>query len=82
MSTLTASIANMEKLNFEYSLKNIQTPSDTSYKLKLTEKIESVIKRMRWKAQHFLKDDKQNESKERKENCAFQTRTNRDNVKN
>ncbi len=40
----------MEKLSFGYSLKNIPIPSDGSYKLKLMEKTEMVIKRMRWKA--------------------------------
>ena len=40
----------MEKINFNYLLKNIPIPSKTSYELKLIEKIESVIKRMRWKA--------------------------------
>ena len=40
----------MEKLNLGYSLKNIPIPSQRSYKLKLMEKTEMVIKRMRWKA--------------------------------
>ena len=40
----------MEKLKFEYSTKNIPLPSERSYKLQLIEKIEMVIKRMRWKA--------------------------------
>ena len=39
----------MEKLKFEYSTKNIPLPSERSYKLQLIEKIETVIKRMRWK---------------------------------
>ena len=39
----------MEKINFAYSLKNIPTPDKTSYKLKFIDKIEAVIKRMRWK---------------------------------
>ena len=64
----------MEKVNFEYSLKNIPTPSDISYKLKLTEKIGSVIRRMRWKAKNYLKNDKHDDSNERKENYGFKTR--------
>ena len=40
----------MEKLSFGYSLKNIPIPSEKSYKLKLMEKTEMIIKRMRWKA--------------------------------
>lgn len=43
----------MEKLQFDYSYKNIPTPSQHSYRLQLIEKVEMVIKRMRWRA-HFL----------------------------
>lgn len=49
----------MEKLNFNYSMKNIPIPSNKSYKLKLVEKIELVVKRIRWKAYFFLEDEKQ-----------------------
>ena len=44
----------MEKINFNYSLKNIPVPSKSSYQLKLIDKIESVIKRMQWKAHFFV----------------------------
>ena len=47
----------MENINFNYSLKNIPAATKTSYQLMLTEKIESVIKRMRWKAHFYLKKD-------------------------
>ena len=43
----------MEKINFNYSLKNIPIPSKSSYQLELIDKIESLIIRMRWKA-HYL----------------------------
>ena len=49
----------MEKKNFNYSLKNIPVPSVTTYKMKLIEKVESVIKRMRWKAIFFTKENKE-----------------------
>ena len=39
----------MEKLKFDYSMKNIPVTTDRSYLLKLIEQIEMVIKRMRWK---------------------------------
>ena len=42
-----------EKLNFGYSLKNIPTRNERTYKLKLIEKIELLIKNMRWKAIFF-----------------------------
>ena len=46
----------MNSQSFNYSLKNIPIPDNTSYKLLLIEKIESFIKRIRWKAFFFLKD--------------------------
>ena len=54
----------MEKLNYNYPFKNITTPTKTSYQLALVEKIESVIKRMRWKALVFSNgDNKENNTK-------------------
>ena len=50
----------MEEVNFNYSLKNIPTPTKTSYQLMLMEKIDSFIKRMRWKAHFYLKKDTSN----------------------
>ena len=54
----------MEKLQFDYSYKNIPILSERNYKLQLMEIIEIVIKRMRWK-EHFYnkkKDFKENET--------------------
>ena len=48
----------MDRRTFNYSLKNIPIPSEKSYKLKLIEKVEQVIKRMRWKAHFFDSKDK------------------------
>ena len=42
----------MEKLKFDYSMKNIPVTTERSYLLKLIEQIEMVIKRMRWKVIH------------------------------
>ena len=44
----------MERINFNYSLKNIPIPTKSANCLKRIDKIESVIKRMRWKAFFFL----------------------------
>ena len=44
----------MEKIQFDYSMKNIPIPSRAAYTTNLLEKVESVIKRMRWKAYFFL----------------------------
>ena len=55
----------MEKVNCSYSLKNIPTPNERTYKLQLIEKIESFIKNLRWKAILFI-----NNSKETTESCA------------
>ena len=38
----------MEKINFGYSIKNIGIPQEKTCLLQLIEKIEMVIKRMRW----------------------------------
>lgn len=55
----------MENLQFDYSVKNIPIPPKDTYKIRLLEKVESVIKRMRWKALFFLnqKPDQQQSNK-------------------
>ena len=53
----------MEKLSFDYMLKNVPLPDKRSYQLKLIEKIESVLKRVRWTTHFFLsKENQQSES--------------------
>ena len=47
----------MNSRNFNYSLKNIPIPDNTSYKLQLIEKIKSFIKRIHWKAHFFLNSE-------------------------
>ena len=54
----------MNSQSFNYSLKNIPIPDNTSYKLLLIEKIESFIKRIRWKAFFFVN----NNDKEKNQN--------------
>ena len=44
----------MEKLQLHYSPKNIPIPSERSYKLQLMDKIDQVIKGMRWKAFFYM----------------------------
>ena len=46
----------MERFNFGYSKKNIPLTNKYNYKLQLIDKIEAVIKRMRWKA-IFMEND-------------------------
>ena len=48
LSTLQVN-SSMEKFNFGYSIKNIAIPSERAYKIQLMQKIELVIKRMKWK---------------------------------
>ena len=43
----------MEKVNFNYSLKNIPIPSNNLYLKTLIDKVSSLIRRMRWKAYFF-----------------------------
>ena len=47
----------MEKTNLHYSTKNIPTASINNYKAQLINKIEAVIRRMRWKAIFFQAND-------------------------
>ena len=51
----------MEKINLGYSIKNIPIPSERTYLLQLVEKIESVIKCMRWKATFFNEENSNEE---------------------
>ena len=44
----------MDKIHFDYSMKNIPLPSNDANKKTLLTKIESFIKHMLWKAQFFL----------------------------
>ena len=62
----------MEKLSFDYSLKNILLPDKRSYQLKLIEKIESIIIRVRWRA-HFI-FSKENQQAETLKTCVFKSR--------
>ena len=43
----------IEKVGISYSLKNIPIPSKEWYLIKLIKKIESVVKRMRWRTHFF-----------------------------
>ena len=52
----------MRQFRFEYSLKNIPIPSRDNYLRNFIEKVESVLKRMRWKAHFFLKGEKTHEN--------------------
>ena len=47
----------MNSIDFGYSLKNIPLASKHSYKYKLIEKTGQLVKRMRWKAFFYDKDD-------------------------
>ena len=59
-----------EQTRFKYSMKNIPIPPRNSYLKKLIEKTESVIKRMRWKAFFFEKNDNK-QSNDRRNNENF-----------
>ena len=47
----------MEKASLGYCIKNIPIPTQKSYLLELMEKIEIVIKIMRWKGIHFRENE-------------------------
>lgn len=52
----------MELFNLKYSEKNIPLPTHREYTKRLLEKVESIIKRMRWKAFFFLNKDSDTDS--------------------
>ena len=54
-------LLNMEKVDFDYSMKNIPIPDEKSYKLQLMQKAEGFIKKIRWKAIFFMKGGNQTE---------------------
>ena len=64
----------MEMKSFDYSLKNIPIPSKRKYLKCMVEKVESFIKRSRWKGHHLWKDDRQIEDVPVK-NVGFKTLT-------
>ena len=44
----------MERFDIDYSKKNIPLPTKREYKIQLITKVESVIKRMRWRSLEFF----------------------------
>ena len=62
----------MEKLDIVYSLKNIPISSMESYLIKLIEKIESLVKRMRCRTHFFLQE--RHESNIRREDFGFKSK--------
>ena len=48
----------MEKSEIKYSLKNIPIPPKVSYLSNLIDKIESLVKRMRWRGFYYLNQRK------------------------
>ena len=62
----------MERINLKYSTKNIPIASERNYKMQLIDKIEAVIKRMRWKA-IFFDDTIENEENDSENEETFDT---------
>ena len=54
----------MEKFTIDYSTKNIPIPSRKLYIKTLTDKVEKVIKRMRWKVYYYDKEDNDTDHQE------------------
>ena len=55
--------ANMDRVRFDYSMKNIPIPKPQAYMTKLIEKTEDLIRRMRWKAHFFTNPQVSQEKK-------------------
>ena len=54
-------IRKMNKIQLNYSLKNIGLPTQNQYRRSLLQKVESVTQRMRWKAYFYLNGEKRTE---------------------
>ena len=65
----------MEIKNIGYSLKNILTLTESNYLKCLIEKTENFIRRLRWKAYHFCKDNSQPVNESANEYFGFKTST-------
>ena len=63
----------MDPIDFGYSLKNVPLPSKNCYIYKLIDKTEKLIKRMRWKA-YFFDKDQNNENKNDDIHTIFKSR--------
>ena len=62
----------MKKLSFGYSLKNIPTSNEKSYKLRHLEKINIFINKMRWRTIYFInKNKKATEEVKQGLSCSF-----------
>ena len=61
----------MEKISFNYSLKNIPLPNKDAYRKNLIHKVESFIKRIRWKA--FFFENKYENVNEPQDNFGFKS---------
>ena len=61
----------MEKISFDYSIKNIAASSEKQYKTRLLGSSEHLMHNMRWRAYHFLKPKKH---KQKLETYGFKSR--------
>jgi len=59
----------MERINYNYSLKNIPIQSKNSYTKSMINKTESLVKRMRWKA--FFHDNPTPDTNQQRNNFGF-----------
>ena len=44
----------MEKVNFNYSMKNVSLPSQKEYLLELIHSVEKFVRNLRWRAYFYL----------------------------
>jgi hypothetical protein len=67
----TLSVKNMERVNFDYSLRNIAIPSNQEYLLELVSSVGIFVSNLKWRYFHFLNPS----NKECKETFGFKTNT-------
>ena len=64
----------MDQVRFDYSTKNIPIPPRNSFLKSLIEKVESVIKRMRWKTFFFDRHEQDNNDAANNDHFGFKSR--------
>ena len=66
----TLCVTNMDKISFDYSMKNVPIPSKEEYRLEFIQSVNIFIKNMTWRAWHYLNP---NETGNFKETFGFNT---------
>ena len=50
----TLCVGSMEKINFQYSMKNVPIPSNKEFRLEFIQSVNIFMKNLKWRAWHYL----------------------------